>query len=75
MNPLLMVWNLQEVDVKPFAYFYNEIIIVLEASGCCCESIIDSLESQGICCEAICALLPRTMYGFGTFRSLLRIRY
>ena len=33
MNPLLMVWNLEEVAVKPFAHFYNEILMVLEASG------------------------------------------
>ena len=24
-----MVWNLEEVAVKPFAYFYNEILMVL----------------------------------------------
>ena len=53
MNPLLMVWNLKEVAVKPFAYFYNEILIVLEASECCCESIVDCLESIEGCCETI----------------------
>ena len=57
MNPLLMVWNLKEVAVKPFAHFYKEILMVLEASGSCCESIIDGSESRGGCCEAICALL------------------
>ena len=56
MNPLLMVWNLEEVAVKPFAHFYNEIFFVLEASGGCCECIIDGLESPGGCCEAICSL-------------------
>ena len=29
VNPLLMVWNFQEVAVKPFADFYNEILMVL----------------------------------------------
>ena len=29
MNPLLMVWNLQEVAVKPFTNFYNETFMVL----------------------------------------------
>ena len=29
MNPLLMVWNLKEVAVKPFAHFYNEILMGL----------------------------------------------
>ena len=24
MNPFLMVWNLEEVAVKPFAYFYKK---------------------------------------------------
>ena len=33
MNPLLMVWNLEEVAVKPVAHFYNEIVKVLETSG------------------------------------------
>ena len=41
MNPSLMVWNVEEVAVKPFAHFYKEILMVLEASGGCCESIID----------------------------------
>ena len=29
MNPLLMVWDLQEVAVKPFAHFSTEILMVL----------------------------------------------
>ena len=29
MNPLLMVWNLEEVAVKPFTYFYNDILVIL----------------------------------------------
>ena len=57
VNPLLMVWNLEEVAVKPFEHFYNEILMVSVASGGCCESIIDGLESRGGCCEAICILL------------------
>ena len=57
MNPLLIVWNLEEVVVKPFAQFYNEILMVLEASGGCCECMIDGLGSRGGCCEAICILL------------------
>ena len=55
MNPLLMVWNLQEVAVKSFEHFYDEILMVLLASGGCCESITDGLESLGGCCEAIYA--------------------
>ena len=57
MNPLLMVCNLQDVAVNPFAYFYNEILMALEASGGCCESIIDGLKSPAGCCEAICTFL------------------
>ena len=49
-----MVWNLEEVAVKPFTHFYNEMSMVLEASGGCCECIIDGSESPGSCCEAIC---------------------
>ena len=30
MNPLLIVWNLEEVAVKPFTTFYIEILMVLE---------------------------------------------
>ena len=75
MNPLLMVWNLEEVAVKPFAHFYNEIFMVLEASGGCCESIIDGLESPGSCREASYTLLTININGFGSFRRLLRIHY
>ena len=44
VKPRLMVWNLQEDAVKPFAHFSNEIFMVLESSG--------------RCCEGICAILP-----------------
>ena len=71
VNILLMVWNLQEVAVKPFAHFYIEIFTVLEASGGCCESIIDGLECLGSCCEAIYKLLQSNISGFGSFRGLL----
>ena len=71
MNPLLMVWNLEEVAVKSFAHFYNEILRVLEASGGCCEYMIDGLESQGGCCEAICTLVQRNINGFESVRRLL----
>ena len=40
-NPMFMVWNLEEVAVGPFVYFYKEIFIVLEASCGCSESVID----------------------------------
>ena len=49
--------NLQENAVKPFTYFSKEILMGLEPSGGCCESIIDGLESRGSCREAICTLL------------------
>ena len=52
-----MVRNLQEVVVNPFADFSNEISMVLESPGSCCEAMIDGLDSPGGCCEAICALL------------------
>ena len=64
MHPLLTVWNLQEVAVKPFAHFYKEILMVLEASGSCCECIIDGLKSPGGCREAIYTLLQINIYGF-----------
>ena len=57
MNPLLMVWNLEEVAVKQFAHIYMKIFIVLEASRGCCESIIDGLEFPKCCYEAIYTLL------------------
>ena len=71
MNPLLTVWNLEEVAVKPFAHFYNEILIVLDASGGRCDSIINGLESPEGCCEAICELSSRNIDGFGSFRRRL----
>ena len=57
VNPLLKVWNLQEVAVKPFTHFYFEFLMVLEASGGCCEFIIDGSDSPRGCCEAIYILL------------------
>ena len=71
MNPLLMVWNLQEVAVKQFAHFYNEILMVLESPGSCREAMIDGLDSPGGWCEAICALLQGNINGFGISRRLL----
>ena len=58
VNPLLMVWNLQEVAVKPFAHSSQEISMVLESAGGCCESIINVLESLEGCCEDICTFFP-----------------
>ena len=70
MNLLLMVWDLQEVVVKPFAHFSNEILMVLESPGECCEAIILGLGSPAGCCEAICELLQRNIDGFGISRKL-----
>ena len=70
MNPSLMVSKLEEVAVKPFPYFYKEILMILETSGGCCESIIDGLEFRGGCCEANCIRLQRNFNGFGSFRRL-----
>ena len=71
MNPLLMVWNLQDVAVKQFDYFYNEILMVLESPGSCREAMIDGLDSPGCCCETICVLFQRNINGFGISRRLL----
>ena len=71
MNPLLMVWNLEDVAVKQFAHFYKEILMGLAASGRCCESIIDGWKSRGGCREAICALFQFNIDGFGISRRLL----
>ena len=54
-----MAWNLQEVAVKPFPNCYKEMLMVLEASGSCCESSIDGSESPRGCCAAICTLLKK----------------
>ena len=69
----MMVWNLEEVALKPYAYFYTEIVMLLEASGGCCAAMIDGLESLGGCSETIHALLQDTKYGFGSFGKLLCI--
>ena len=61
MNPLLMVWNVEEVAVKPFVTFRTNILMVFETLGGCCESIIHGLESRGGWCEAIYIPLPRNI--------------
>ena len=61
MNPSLMVWNLEEVAVKPFTIFYEEMFMVAETSGVCCESIIHGFESPRSCCEAIYKLFQILM--------------
>ena len=71
VNPLLMIWNLEEVAVKQFEHFYKEIFMVLEVSGGCCESIIDGWEFPRSCYEAIYTLLQININGFGNFRGLL----
>ena len=70
VNPCVASQQSRGVAVKPFTHFYNEICMVLEASGGCCESIIDGLESRGSCCEANCKLLQININGFGSFRKL-----
>ena len=39
--------------VKQCMHFSNELLMVLESPGSCCEAIIHGLESPGGCCEAI----------------------
>ena len=55
--------------MKQFANLYMEILMVLEASWGCCQSIIDGLESRGACCEAICVFLNINIYGFQMFQG------
>ena len=57
LNPCVASQQSLGVAVKPLTHLYNEICMVLEASGSCCESIIDGLESRGGCREAIYTLL------------------
>ena len=56
VKPLFMVRNLQDAVVKQFAHFSNDISMVLESPGRCCEAMIDGVGSPGGCCEAICTL-------------------
>ena len=51
--------------MKPFAHFSNEISMVFQSPGCCCEALIDGLDSPGGCCEAIYKLFEGSIYGFG----------
>ena len=44
--------------------FANEISMVLESAGGCCESIINVLESPEGCCEDICTFCLRNINGF-----------
>ena len=50
--------------MKPFAHFSDEILMVLESPGSCCEAMIDGLDSPGGCCEAMCALFQCNIDGF-----------
>ena len=54
MNPLLMFWNVQKAAVKTFVRVSNEILMVLESAGGCCQAIINVLEYPEGCCEDIC---------------------
>ena len=49
VNPCIASQQSPGVAVKPFAPFHNEILMILKASGGCCESIIDGLESPRGC--------------------------
>ena len=71
VDPLLIVRNLEEVAVKQFPHVYNEILLVVEASGSCCESFIGGSGSRGSCCESISTLLQINIYGSGNFRKLM----
>ena len=71
VNPCIASQQSPGVAVKPFAHFYIEILMVLEASGRCCESIIDGWESRGGCREAICTLFQLNIDGFGISKSVL----
>ena len=60
MNPLLMVWNREEVAVKPFTNCYNEILMVWNFQEVAVtpftyfyNEIFMSLEVPGGCCESI----------------------
>ena len=60
VNPLLMVWDLQEVAVKPFTNFSNEILMVFNSQEVAVKpfahfsnEISMVLESAGGCCESI----------------------
>ena len=71
MNPLLMFWNSQKAAVNTFGRFSNEILMVLESAGSCCESTINVLESPEGCCEDICTFCIGNINGFGISRRLL----
>ena len=71
MNQLLMFWNIQKAAVKTFASFSIEILMVLESSVGCCESIINVLESSEGCCEDSCTFCLGNINGFGISRRLL----
>ena len=43
VNPLLMVWDLQELAMKPFTYFSNEILMVLNSQEAAARPFANSL--------------------------------
>ena len=65
-------WNLQEAAVgpgieeaavTPIAHSSNNILMVLESPGGCCEAIRDGLEPSGNCGGTIRTLFQWNIYG------------
>ena len=71
MNLILMVWNLEEVAVKPFANFYNEILMVLEASGSCVNPLLMAWNLQELAVKPFKHFYNEIFMFVGSFRRLL----
>ena len=55
--------GIEEAAVTPIAHSSNEILMVLESPGGCCETIRDGLEPPGNCCETIRTLFQWNIDG------------
>ena len=75
VNPLLMAWNLQELAVKPFTHFYNEIFMFV---GSFRRLLWIHYWWFGISKKLLWTHLHTFQWninGFVSFRRLLRIHY
>ena len=66
-----MVWNLEEVAVKQFIYFYNEIFMVLEASGSCVNPLLMVWNLQEVAVKPFTHLYNKIFDFSGSFRRVL----
>ena len=64
MNPSLMVWNLQEVAVKPFTPSYKDKLMVLELQGAAVNPVLMVWNLEEVAVQIFTNVLRRDIVGF-----------